>query len=93
VLPRFFEEGDNLLALYAREAFKELLDRIARCQMIKKTLHRNASPSENWLTAENFGSGIPQYSYRPEYCTTSSPQNDLLGAFLSLSTIRYQPPS
>ena len=53
MLSRFFQESDHLLALYAREPLEELLDRIARFQMIKQTFHRHARPSENRLTAEN----------------------------------------
>jgi hypothetical protein len=54
VLPRFFEESDYLFALYAWEALEEVLDGIARFQMIEKTLHGDASSSENRLPAKNF---------------------------------------
>ncbi len=54
VLSRFFQESDDLLALYAREPLEKLLDRIASFQVIEKTLHRNASSSKNRLTAKNF---------------------------------------
>jgi len=53
MLSRFFQESDHLLALYAGESLEELLDRIARFQMIKQTFHRHASTSENRL-AKNF---------------------------------------
>ena len=54
VLPRFFKKSDDLFALYAGESLEKLLDRIARFQMIEKTLHRDASSGKNRLSAENF---------------------------------------
>jgi hypothetical protein len=54
VLSRFFQESDDLLALYAREPVEKLLDRIARFQVIEKTRHRNASSGKNRLPAKNF---------------------------------------
>ena len=55
VLSRFFQESDDLLALYAREPLQKLLDRIARFQVIEKTLHRDASSGKNRIAAKNFG--------------------------------------
>ena len=55
VLTRFFQESDDLLALYAREPVEKLLDRIARFQVIEKTLHRDASSGKNRLSAKNSG--------------------------------------
>jgi len=37
-LSRFFQESDHLLARYAGESLEELLDRVARFQMIEQTL-------------------------------------------------------
>jgi len=54
VLPRLFKESDDLLALYAGESLEKLLDRIARFQMIEKTLHWDASSGKNRLSAKNF---------------------------------------
>ena len=54
VLPRFFKESDDLRTLYAGKSFEKLLDRIARFQMIEKTLHRDASSGKNRLSAKNF---------------------------------------
>jgi hypothetical protein len=54
MLSRFFQESDHLLALYAGESLEELLDRIARFQMIEKTLYRDAGSSKDRLTAKNF---------------------------------------
>jgi hypothetical protein len=54
VLSRFFKESDDLRALYARESLEELLDRIARFQMIEKTLHRDTGSGKNRLSAKNF---------------------------------------
>ena len=53
MLSRFFQESDQLLALYAGESLEELLDRIASLQMIEQTLYWNAGPSEDRLTAED----------------------------------------
>lgn len=50
---RFFQESDHLLAFNTWESFEELLDRIARFQMIKETLHRHARPGKNRLAAKN----------------------------------------
>ncbi len=55
MLPRFFKESDDLRALYAGKSLEKLLDRIARLQMIEKTLHRDASSGKNRLSAKNFG--------------------------------------
>jgi hypothetical protein len=54
VLSRFFEESNDLFALYAGEPLEKLLDRIARFQMIEKTLHRHPSSGKNRLSAKNF---------------------------------------
>ena len=54
VLSRLFKESDDLRALYAGESLEKLLDRIARFQMIEKTLHRDASSGKNRLSAKNF---------------------------------------
>ena len=54
MLSRLFKESDDLRALYAGESLEKLLDRIARFQMIEKTLHRDASSGKNGLTAKNF---------------------------------------
>ena len=54
MLSRFFQESDHLLTLYAGESLEELLDRITSLQMIEKTLHGDASSSENRLPAKNF---------------------------------------
>ena len=51
MLSRFFQENDYLLALYAWESLEELLDGIARFQMIEKTLHWDASSGKNRLSA------------------------------------------
>ena len=51
MLSRFFHESDHLLALYAGESLEKLLDRIARFQMIEKTLHWDASSGKNRLSA------------------------------------------
>jgi hypothetical protein len=53
MLSRFFQESDHLLARYAGESLEELLDRVARFQMIEQTLHRHACPSKNRLTTKN----------------------------------------
>ena len=54
MLSRFFQESDDLLALYTREPLEELLDRVARFQVIEKTLHRDASSGKNRFPAKNF---------------------------------------
>src|SRR5438034_11630129 len=54
VLSRLFKESDDLRALYAGESLEKLLDRIARFQMIEKTLYRDASSGKNRFSAMNF---------------------------------------
>ena len=51
MLPRFFKESDDLRALYAGKSLEKLLDRIARFQMIEKTLHWDPSSDKNRLSA------------------------------------------
>jgi len=46
-----FEESDYLFVFYAWESLEKLLDRIARFQMIEKTLHWDASSGKNRLSA------------------------------------------
>lgn len=53
MLSRFFRESDHLFARYAGESLEELLDRVARFQMIEQTLYRHACPSKNRLTTKN----------------------------------------
>jgi len=53
VRARFFEECDHLLAFYAREPLKKLLDGIARLQVIEKTFHWYPGPDKNRLAAKN----------------------------------------
>jgi len=50
----FFQQSDHLFALHAWESFQELLDGIARLQVIEKTFDRHARTSENRLAAKNF---------------------------------------
>ena len=47
------EQGDDLLAFYAREAFEKLLDRIARLQVIEQTLRRHSRSGKDRLAAKN----------------------------------------
>ena len=54
MLSRLFKESDDLRALYAGESLEKLLDRIARFQMIEKTLYRDASSCKNRFSAKNF---------------------------------------
>jgi hypothetical protein len=53
MLPCFFQQGDDLLTLHARESFEELLARIPGRQMIEEALDRHPCPFKNWLTTEN----------------------------------------
>ena len=57
MLSRFFQENDDLLALYTWEPLEEFLNGIPRFQMIEKTFYWDAGPSKDRLTAENFGAG------------------------------------
>jgi hypothetical protein len=73
MLSRFFQESDDLLALYARETLEKLLNRIASLQMIEKTLDRNADPSKDRLAAENFR--ILRYDAAHSGQNTASPHS------------------
>jgi len=55
MLPRFFEQSNDLFALHARKALQEFLYRIAGLQVIEKALHRDARPDKDRLPAENVG--------------------------------------
>jgi hypothetical protein len=70
MLPRFFKESDDLLALYAGKSLEKLLDRIARFQMIEKTLHWDASSSKNGLSAKNLR--VLRYNAAHDYQNTVS---------------------
>jgi len=81
MLSRFFQESDHLLALYTREPFKEMLNRIASLQMIEQTLHRHPSTSENRLAAKNLR--VLRYDAAHDYQNTvssRSSQNRCLSA-------------
>jgi hypothetical protein len=54
MLSGFFQENDDLLALYTWEPLEEFLNGIPRFQMIEKTFYWDAGPSKDRLTAENF---------------------------------------
>jgi len=54
VLSCFFQQRDNLFPLYTGESSEELLDGIARLQMIEQTLYRDAHASENGFATEDF---------------------------------------
>lgn len=45
MFPGLLEQGDDLLALHTRETFQELLNRIARFQMIEPVLSFSGSNS------------------------------------------------
>ena len=53
VFPSFFQQNDDLFAFHARKSFEELLDRIARLQVVEKTFHRNTGPDKDRLAAED----------------------------------------
>ena len=76
MLSRFFEESNDLLALYAREPLGKFLNRMASLQMIEKTLDWNAGPSKDRLAAENFR--ILRYDAAhsgQNFASPQSPQN------------------
>ena len=54
MLSCFFQQRDYLFPLYTGESFEELLDGIARLQMIEQTLYRDARPGENGFATEDF---------------------------------------
>ena len=53
VLSCFFQKRDYLFPLYTGESFEELLDGIARLQMIEQTLYRDARPGKNRFATED----------------------------------------
>ena len=53
VLSRCFQESNDLFALYAGESLEKFLDRIPRFQVIKQTLHRDASSGKNRFPTKN----------------------------------------
>jgi serine phosphatase RsbU (regulator of sigma subunit) len=53
VLSCFFQQRDYLFPLHTGKSFEELLDRIARFQMIEETLYRDARPGKNRFATED----------------------------------------
>jgi hypothetical protein len=54
VLSRFFQQRDDLFPLHTGKSFQELLDGIARLQMIEQTLYRDTRPGRNRFATEDF---------------------------------------
>lgn len=54
VRPRFFKQGDYLIALHAWKALQKLLDRVTSFEVIKQALRRYAGPDEYRLTSKDF---------------------------------------
>jgi hypothetical protein len=53
VLSCFFQQRDDLFPLHTGKSFQELLDGIARLQMIKQTLYRDTRPGKNRFATED----------------------------------------
>jgi len=53
MLPRFFEQSNDLFTLHARKALQEFLDRVAGLDVIEKALHWDTRPDKDRLPAEN----------------------------------------
>jgi hypothetical protein len=87
VLTRFFKESDNLRSLYAGESLEKLLDRIARFQMIEKTLHRDAGSGKNRLSAKNFRVLRYDAAHDDQNTAWASSSQNRSSAALSLSTL------
>ena len=54
LLSCFFQQRDNLFALHTGKSLKEILDGIARLQMIEQTFYRDTRPSKNRFATEDF---------------------------------------
>jgi hypothetical protein len=54
VLSCFFQQRDDLCPLHTGKSFEELLDGIARLQMIEQTLYGHARPGKNRFASEDF---------------------------------------
>ena len=54
VLACFFQQRDDLFALHTGKSFEELLDGIARLQMIEQTLYRDTRSGKNRFATEDF---------------------------------------
>jgi hypothetical protein len=87
VLPRFFKESDDLRALYAGKSLEKLLDRIARFQMIEKTLHWDASSGKNRLSAKNFRILRYDAAHDDQNTALASSSQNRSSATLNLSTL------
>src|SRR5262249_14260754 len=53
VLSCFFQQRDDLFPFHTGKSFEELLDGIARLQMIEQALYRYTRPGKNGLTSKN----------------------------------------
>ena len=49
----FFQQRDDLFSLHTGKSFEELLDGIARLQMIEQTLYRDTRPGKNRFATED----------------------------------------
>ena len=54
MLSCFFQQRDDLFPLHTGKSFEELLDGIARLQMIEQTLYRDTGSGENRFASEDF---------------------------------------
>src|SRR5215471_6257016 len=54
VLSCFFQQRDDLFPLHTGKSFEELLDGIARLQMIEQALYRDTRPRKNRFASEDF---------------------------------------
>ena len=52
---RFFQQRDDLLALYAWESLEKILNRVSRLQMIEQTSHRHPSTDKDRIAAKHVG--------------------------------------
>ena len=53
MLSCFFQQRDDLFPLHTGKSFEELLNRIARLQMIEQTLYRDTRPGKNRFATED----------------------------------------
>jgi len=91
MFPCLFEESDYLFAFYAWEALEEILDGIARLQVIEKTFHRDASSSKNWLPAKNFRILRYDSAHITEIIALKWLQQNPISPRLRLSTLNNPP--
>ena len=67
MLSCFFQQRDDVFPLHTGKSFEELLDGIARLQMIEQTLYRDTRSGKNRFATEDFRILRHDTAHEPNY--------------------------